>query len=409
MSKNRRNRGNQIRDANSRSVAWLLTDAAYDTLCVSGYTRLSENPEVLMAVNKLAGLIGSMTIHLMANSEGGDVRVKNALSRKLDIAPNRYMTRMTLMSWIVRTLLLYGDGNAVVIPRTSGGYLEDLIPIAPSRVSFTPDGGYGYRVLIDGQAYDPEQLLHFVLNPDPAQPWRGMGLRVALKDVTANLKQASATKKGFLEDKWKPSVIIRVDSWAEELRTEQGRENYLRGFTSGRPGEPFLIPADGMDVTQVKPLTLNDLAINDSVALDKRTVAAILGVPPYVVGVGAFNREEWNSFINNSVLPLVRGLEQELTRKLLISEDLFIRMNPWALYAYDVQNLADIGSELYVRGIMTGNEVRDWIKQGPRAGLDELVILENFIPAGMIGDQLKLDQQKKDRGKLDALGGETDE
>lgn len=405
MGKKKKSRGNQIRDANG-SVAYLLTDAAYDTLCVSGYTRLSENPEVLMAVNKLAGLIGSMTIYLMVNSENGDIRVKNALSRKLDIEPNQYMTRMTLVSWIVRTLLLHGDGNAVVFPKTSKGYLEDLIPIPPSAVSMLPDGGYGYRIRISGQEYDPAQLLHFVLNPDPAQPWRGVGLRVALKDVVANLKQASATKKGFLEDKWKPSVIIRVNSWAEELRSEEGREKFLRGFSTGEPGKPLLLPSEEMDVEQVRPLTLNDLAINDSVSLDKRTVAAIVGVPPYVVGVGAFNREEWNAFIHNTVLPLVKGIEQELTRKLLISDDMFVHMNPWALYAHDVQTLASIGSELYVRGIVDGNEVRDWIGKDPRAGLDELVILENFIPSSMIGDQMKLNQQKKDRKKLDGIGGE---
>lgn len=398
MSKRRKIRGNQIRDANSkRATSWLLTDAAYETLCVSGYTKLSENPEVLMAVNKLASLIGSMTIHLMANSKDGDVRVKNALSRKLDIEPNRYMTRMSLVSWIVRTLLLYGNGNAVVLPKTSGGYLEDLIPISPSRVSFVSDGGFGYHILIDGQKHDPGQLLHFALNPDPDCPWKGAGLRVALKDVTANLRQAAATKKGFLEDKWKPSVIIKVDSWAEALRTPEGRANYMKGFSTDDPGTPMLIPSEGMDVVQVKPLTLTDLAINDSVTLDKKTVAAILGMPPYVVGAGAFNREEWNASINNTTLPVVRGIEQELTRKLLISEELFWRMNPWALYAYDVQSLASIGSELYVRGIMTGNEVRDWIGQGPRAGLDELVILENFIPAGMIGDQLKLNQKGKNK------------
>ena len=408
MSKKRKNRGNQIRDANRQPAAWLLTDSAYDTLCISGYTRLSENPEVLMAVNKLAGLIGSMTIHLMANSDVGDMRIKNALSRKLDIEPNRYMTRMTLMSWIVRTLLLYGDGNAVVLPKTNRGYLEDLIPIPPSRVSFIPAGSYGYRIRIDGQEHDPDQLLHFCLNPDPDQPWRGQGLRVALKDVAANLKQAAATKKGFMADRWKPSIIIRVDSWAEDLYTPDGKLRFLNGYAPSKPGDPMVVPSDGIDVVQVKPLTLNDLAINDSVSLDKRTVAAILGMPPYVVGVGAFNREEWNASINNTVLPLVKGIEQELTRKLLISEDMFWRMNPWALYAYDVQNLASIGSELYVRGIMTGNEVRDWIGQGPLEGLDELVILENFIPVSRIGDQLKLNQQKENQEKLDQLGGEKD-
>lgn len=398
MGRRKKKRSNQIRDANGKTAtAWLLTDEAYDTLCISGYTRLSENPEVLMAVNKLAGLIGSMTIHLMANSEDGDVRIKNALSRKLDIEPNRYMTRMTLVSWIVRTLLLYGDGNAVVLPRTSQGYLEDLIPIAPSRVSLRTDGGYGYRICVDGQDYDPDRLLHFVLNPETDSPWKGTGLRVALKDVAENLKQAAATKKGFLADKWKPSIILRVDSWSEALSTDEGRRNFTQSLFSGRPGDPAVVPADGMDVIQVKPMTLNDLAINDSVTLDKQTVAAILGVPPYVVGAGEFNREEWNSFINNTVLPLVRGIEQELTRKLLISGDMFIRMNPWALYAYDVQTLASIGGELYVRGIMTGNEVRDWIGLGPKKGLDELIILENFISLSKIDDQLKLNQKKSDQ------------
>lgn len=400
MSKKRmKSNGARDKPAKTRSsVGMVLGGSSWDTLCCSDYVRLSDNPEVRMAVGRIADLISTMTIHLMANTDAGDIRLKNALSRKLDIEPNRWMTRKTLMSAIIWTLLLDGGGNAVVLPRTSNGMLEDLIPIPPGRVSFAADG-CGYKILIDGIPADPAEVLHFVSNPDTSRPWMGTGFRVSLQSVVKNLKQASATKNAFLSSEWKPSVIVRVDGESEQLTTAAGRKELLdRYFKSSRDGEPWMIPAELFEVTQVKPLSLNDLALSDSVKLDKQTVAAILGVPPYVVGIGTYNQQEWNHFISTTIMPLVRGIEQEMTRKLLLSPDWYISMNPWALYAYDLKDLEQIGADLYVRGIMTGNEVREWVRLGPKEGLDDLVILENYIPRGMIGDQKKLEQN----------GGEAD-
>ena len=189
-----------------RSVAF-VTNSGWETLECAGYTSLAHNPEVTTAVDTIARLIGSMTIHLMENTENGDIRVRNELSRKVDIDPNRYMTRSAFVQWIVKTMMLDGSGNAVVYPETRRGILRNLQPIPAAFASFIPDG-FGYKVVISGREYDPDNVLHFVLNPGSYYPWLGEGYRVALSDVANNLKQAAATEKGFMSSKWKPSIIV---------------------------------------------------------------------------------------------------------------------------------------------------------------------------------------------------------
>lgn len=372
-----------------RSVAF-VTNSGWETLECTGYTSLAHNPEITTAVDTIARLIGSMTIHLMENTEHGDIRVRNELSRKVDIDPNQYMTRSAFVQWIVKTMMLDGNGNAVVYPETRRGILRDLRPVPAAFASFVQDG-WGYKVIIDGRQYDPDDVLHFVLNPGSFYPWLGEGYRVALSDVANNLKQATATEKGFMSSKWKPSIIVKVDSLTDEFSSPEGRRKLLEDYVeTTEAGEPWMIPADQFSVEQVRPLTLSDLALADFVQLDKRTVAAILGVPPFVLGVGDFHREAWNNFISSTIMPIARMIEQELTRKLLVSPNWFFRFNVRSLYNYELRDMAQVADDQFVRGIMTGNEVRDWIGMPPLDGLNELVILENYIPRGMIGDQNKL-------------------
>ena len=371
--------------------AWLCDPGTYEALTCTGYTSLSHCPEIVAAVGTIAQLVGSMTIYLMQNTDAGDVRVKNELSRKMDITPAKHMTRSTFVQWIIKTLYLEGNGNAVVWPRTYKGYLEDLRPVPPGFVSFNLVSPWDYKVIFNGAEHDPGSVLHFVLNPDPNYPYYGQGYRVVLRDIANNLKQAAATEKGFMESKWKPSLIVKVDALTEEFASPEGRKKLLDSYiNTAQAGEPWMIPAEQFSVEQVKPLSLTDLAISDMVTLDKRTVAAILGVPAFVLGVGDFQRDAWNNFISTTIMPLAQVIEQELTKKLLLSPELYFKFNSRSLYSYDISTLSAVADDQYIRGIMTGNEVRDWLGLSPRENLDDLVILENYIPRGMIADQSKL-------------------
>lgn len=373
------------------SLIWMTDAAHFNDLACQGYVTLADSPEVSTAVNTIARLVGAMTVHLMQNTERGDVRIHNALSSTVDIEPNRFMTRSNLMQWIVRTLYLQGRGNAVVFPRTDRGELRELIPIPAAYTSLVPYGLWDYRIAVNGREFMPEDLLHFALNPDSYFPWRGTGYTIALMDVANNLKQAAATEKGFMSSKWKPSIIVKVDAFDEKLSTAAGRKKVLEDYVqSAEAGEPWLIPSEQFDVKEVRPLTLSDLALADFVKLDKQTVATILGVPPFVLGVGEFRKEEWNNFISTTIMPIAQVIEQELTRKLLTQRDMFFRFNARSLHNYSLDELVKAGAEMVDRMAMRRNEWRDWMGLEPDPDMDELLALENYIPADRLGDQSKL-------------------
>lgn len=380
------------------SVVWLTDAAGFDSLCLTQYRPLDRCPEIVTACSRIAELIATMTIYLMENTKSGDQRIINELSRKVDIEPTSYMTRHTWMTGIVMNMLLYGRGNAVVVPHTEDGLLGDLEPVTADRVSFMQDGRK-YKILIDGIKKDPADLLHFVYRPDKYQLWRGRGISVELRDVARNLGQAADTIEGFMESKWKPSVIVKVDALTDEFASPEGREKLLNDYIkTGKAGEPWMIPAEQFSVQEVRPLSLKDLAISDTVTLDKKTVSSIVGVPPYVLGVGDFKAEEWNNFVNTTVHPIAQGIEQELTKKLLISPKWYWKFNIRSLYAYDLKELAEVYKDLRAVGVVTGNEVRDAIGMEPRDDLDDLQMLENYIPVDKLGDQKKLVQGGNENG-----------
>lgn len=393
MSKRKTRGGAAPRDRpmEKRSLVWYGSWPDDNSLACAGYTTLAHNPEVMTAVDTIARLIGAMTIHLMQNTEQGDIRIRNGLSQVVDISPNRYMTRSNFVRWIVRTMLLEGNGNAVVMPVTNRGFLEELVPIPPAYVAFVPAGLWDYRIAINGEQYEPEDLLHFAANPGDLYPWLGAGYRIALSSVADNLKQATMTEHGFMASKWKPSLIVKVDALTDEFAQPAGRQKLLEEYAmSGEAGQPWLIPAEQFSVEQVKPLTLSDLALESFVKLDKQTVATILGVPPFVLGVGEFKREAWNSFISTTIMPIAQGIQQELTRKLLYSPDLYFRFNPRSLMNYELDELVKAGAEMVDRIAMRRNEWRDWMGLPPDPDMDDLIALENYVPADRLGDQKKL-------------------
>jgi HK97 family phage portal protein len=303
---------------------------------------------------------------------------------------------------------MISNGNSVVYPVLKEGILDNLIIWNIENVSYSGNEEE-YEIEYKLQRFDPNELLHFVLIPDDLFPFKGAGFVPIVKDAIANIVQANTTKTGFLQSKWRPSLIIKVESDAEGMQVKEERQKILNSYVGDtESGEPWIIPASEIDVKEVRPLSLQDLAIQEGLQLDKKAVAAAFGVPAYMLGVGDFKKEEYNNFVSSVIMPIAKVIEQELSKKIVYSPKWYFRFNSQSLMQYDLGELTTHVKEMVAGGLMNRNEGRNKFDMSPVEGLNEFIVLENYIPVDKVGEQKKLDGagKKETDEDEDLEGGE---
>jgi HK97 family phage portal protein len=381
-------RSQQQKRSNSPVALWLNGDEAKNILLPNGYQKVTNNEEVKKCIHKIADLVSSMTIMLMENGADGDSRLKNELSKKIDVYPNKFMTRKNFIYKIVADMLTHG--NSVIMPEMKDNLLDNLSLWDMNAVTFRGDYE-SYKIQYQLQTYAPDEVLHFSFIPDDTLPYKGVGFIPVVKETIANIVQANTTKTGFLQSKWRPSLIIKIESDAEGMQFKEEREKILNSYVGDTEnGEPWLVPANEIDVKEVRPLSLKDLAIQESIELDKKAVAAAFGIPSFMVGVGTFNKNEYNNFISSVIMPIAKIIEQELTKKLVYAPSWYFRFNAKSLMQYDLGELTTHVKEMVSGGLINRNEGRNAFDYSPVDGLNEYVVLENYIPVGDVGNQKKL-------------------
>lgn len=387
----------KIRAEPTKTAIIIRDEINGDLILPDEYTAVSKKEPVKRCAHKIADLVSDMSIMLMQNGENGDRRLKNELSRKIDIMPARYMTRKNFVYKIVNDLVM--TGNSIVVPKYNDDFIEELVPISSTTTSFVTDGAGGYVIKINGASFNPGEVLHFVLNPSPDEPWRGLGFTPMVYNAIDNLAQAESTKKSFLRSKWKPSIIISIDADVDEMTNPTKRKNILGSYTNETSqGEPWIIPAGELDIKTIQPLTLQDLAIQDSITLDLKTISSAMSIPSFMVGIGEYKKDEYNNFISTTIMSVAQVIQQELTRKLLRSADMYFKLNVKSLIQYDMTEKVAFVKEMVGGGMLNRNEGRCEFDYAPvdADGMNDYIVLENYIPVDKVGEQKKLKGGKDD-------------
>lgn len=372
-------------------TVWIPSDEASDILCPKGYIPVNKNPYVRRCIHKIADTISNMTIYVMENSEKGDIRLKDEFSRKIDIDPSEHMTKKSFIYRIVSDMLTFG--NSVVIPEYDGTYLKNMSVLDGNSLTFSEKIGGGYVIGYKGTAIDPDNVMHFPYIVSNEHPYWGESIAKVIENNIGTLQQAETTKAAFMESKWKPSLVIALDSDINDFSDEETRRNILNSYVSDSDrGRPWLIPAGEMNITTVKPLTLNDLAINDSITFDAKAVASCFNMPPFMLGVGDFDRDEYNFFVSTELRSIATTISQVMTKQLVYSSQRYIKFSEKSLLVHTLSDKVNYTKNMLDSGMYTRNEGRNEFDLPPveADGMNEYTILENYIPVSMSAFQKKL-------------------
>ena len=357
-----------------------------------GYMPLHKHPDVKVCIKKIADLVSSMPIYQMQNAGGiGNVRLVDGLSRKVDIDPNPYITRKTLIYKCVEELLIYG--NSFLLPiYDRQGLLQELKPIENRMVSLNSLDDGGYTAKVGSVDFASDEIINFVNNPCYDYAWQGRSFRVQLADVLRNLKQSNDIKSDFYTKHYRPGLIFFFNGDSDAFASEAERDKVFEKWVKTKPGQPYTFPNGLIDIKDFKNMSLSDIAINESVALDKKFVAALIGVPAFFLGIGDYDEKEYNNFIDTTIRPIAEILQQELTKKLLLAHDRFFKFNINSLKAFDMDSRLSAMYEGKAMGVFNADEVRVVAGYEP-TGLPEMTeynMLENYIPVKDTSKQKKL-------------------
>jgi len=85
-------------------------------------------------------------------------------------------------------------------------------------------------------------------------------------------------------------------------------------------------------------------------------------------------------------------LQQEMTKKLLYAPDLYFKFNPKSLMQYNITEKVQFVKEMMSGGMLSRNEGRVEFDYAPvdNPGMNDYIVLENYVPVDKVGDQNKL-------------------
>jgi len=337
---------------------------------------------VYACVSKIADTIASMdvTVERVQVNGGREPLIDHPLTKTLGVAPNPLMGAFEFWQMIISDALLYGEGNAIIMPNG-----KEMYWIPATDMSYTVDTKSGTRFYSYTGAPSPvpqEQVLQIKafrgLSPTYTQ-LQNLRTAKSIQDFASTFFDNGGMLGGILSTKEHLSIdqMREAQSRWEMEYMGSGNAHKVAILGGGFTYQPITVPLDQLQFLDMKKFSTEEIA---------RTYS----IPPAMIGMEgntAYSNYEQQvlQFFQGCILPWVRRIELEVERKLL-RKKMQCRFNVDALLRADSASRAAFYATLLSSGVLSINECRAKEGLSPVDGGDNLHIQMNQLPLSSMND-----------------------
>lgn len=351
-------------------------------------------PAMWAAVNIIAGTIAHMPLHLYKVDKDGnpEKQVKNPLYAVVHDYPNDVHTKFTFWKLIVSRYLISGRGLAILL-RDKADRVVGFYPINESGVTITQTFVNGaakrFYKLADGKTQVEGRNmidLSYLYKPDGVSVYSPV---TSNHEALAAIIAAETYATSMFANGGVPPMKLKVPNGSSGKANDRAQEQFETALKISRYNNNQVIPvpelfdleAIGFEPAKQQLVELRKWQISE--------VARIMNIAPALLHDltgGTFNNVEHQalSFSQNTILPIVKMIEQELNLKLFgkRNNSNYVEFNMDALIRGDFLSRMDGMTKAVSGGIRTPNEVRALDNLPPLENGDKLYVQGAVVPLG---------------------------
>ncbi len=356
----------------NQSLASALDNSVYGYNTQSGYfpsDKLEEigngsgNSAVAACLSVLATAFAEPRLQVFKEDDTGqDVQLSKHPISKLFKRPNPFMSGAILSHYLVSSMSVEGDAY-LYKNRNKKGQVVQLVPLMAPYITAKGNTDklithYEYTPNTDTVDIPTTDIVHIRTGVDPNDHRRGYApIKTVLREILGD-EAAGQYSTSLLHNMAIPGVILSPSSDAmggpTREEAEAISEMYKSKFGGANRGMPMVLTGSmNIDVVSFSP---SDMNLTELRRLPEERVAAVMGVPAVLAGLGAGlnsatysnTRELREYFTEQKLVPLWRTVADELTYQLLPEFD----DNDNIYCKYDIESVRALSQdqdELYKR------------------------------------------------------------